>query len=671
MRTHANRAQSNIDLRRSALTEGSNVIQASPETDNSEGDKTPAGDLKDIKNGVYEGCPDDLYAAAKRVLVADFAGELKLSEADKQLMISLVAGQSKEPEAPAVTNTVPQPVAVPLTDDLVKQAKSIIDSKHIIEALVKNSKPKDTDLMPGNEKRDEHLDEWKKNILANYNELMKTSQQEVFDLETKYGAGKRTEDLTNNLAYLHLKEEKLDYRSKKISNRQSRKGADKRKHKRDLKTEWHDTKKQIKNSEFVESENSSDDAEQMVGRQPRADYSKNIVNDYDQKKEEKEKSISNKRDEIHDKRRGLGKFFAGIVRYLRKHVKVDTGYENDYAVVLDPAKDFNFNYNGQNYSFQFAEITEDDITPLVIPRAKDSIVDMAPDNAPGNVFSRIKSLDANASTQTKKAYQDAAAPEIGDTSVEGLKSSREADQKQKTKDDLEAKYGDLYGFKTTAGEWTGANGDQMGDGKPYDGRGYARPETRTAFYYWIQTHMPDQVDDVEVLWDNDKKIFKEKMNKSDLGGKSSTDNDADEKKYNKQAAKAKELNDLIQDGGDDASLGGWDIDKVKQKLLVELSLQIIAPQKWMEGGAGTADIKVNNEYNDAGAVKKEQEKINSNKTGDVRTFVERQGKYNEADPKRYSGYDETTGTYLKNPDLRDKVDEELTWMINYKVRVLQ
>jgi hypothetical protein len=649
-----------------------NLIQRMPENGNGDSDneppvsenevpKTPEEELADLKQALSEGCSyDEVYPEARKILIAELANQISLNTEDRKLLISIVSGKGE-------VEIEKRPQEITPTEDMFKNAKEIITNKGIIDALIKNSQPAGTDLLSGNSNRGDDLEKWRENIMKNYEALMNTSENEYFDMESEKGAYKRTRDLTLALNALKIKKIRLEYRSAKITNRQTRTGKDKRQHRRTLRQ----TKKQdinkVRNS-FQELSGKDYDAlsEDMLGRQPKDKYKDDIAFTYDTDRGEIKSDI----EDLHEKiRTQKGKS-------LEKHGKASFGdigpAVNDYAPILDPKKDFSFIYKGEKYQFKFATIQPEDITPLVTPRANDSIIDKAPQGVETNIYSRLQGLDAQAAAHDNKQMDALYLHELNEVTVTNssnpstLRKAWSAQQAGQRRQELSDNYTALYNLKTDWDSWTTQNQSKMDEGIEYDKFGMATPTTMDAFYYWLGGHTPEKIDDVPIVWDEKEMKFKTK-DEAPSGGKADDVYQTELAAYQKQVDKVAELNNLIKGGGKEP-IAGYVIDQVKLRFLIELSEQYIEPQKWAEG-AGTADIEINKEFQKAGTVKEGKEKTNLGQTTNVNTFVERQGEYNQAPEKRYGGYDETSGGYLRIPNNDHPVSEKLIWMVNYKIKV--
>lgn len=565
---------------------------------------------------------------------------------------------------------------VPATEETLAAVIKIVANKNIIELLIRNSMPESADVSADSYSRVEVLQQWRTNIMNNYNALVKTTEKEFFDFETKRGAAERDEKLISSLKNMDVYQAKLDYKSEQITNRKTNSGEDQRNTKDRLQNERDAKIGEINKSYKGKAKSSKGLPLDVIGRTSKEQHVKDnrILQTYNWDAEDKLDAIDKKQQEIHDKRSKFGQFFSNI---SRKVGKLFPGKINTASLdkKIDPVKDFAFALGRNQYKFNFAPITLDQITPLITPRAKDSIVDSAPDKVDDkNIYSRIKGLDKLAGDKSDEEMDDAYKKEVSSLVVGGtlqkpadMKKTWEADQDKKARQDLKDKYKDLYDLQPELGD--GHTGEYDKDNE-YDKEGIATQATRDNFYKWLEIYTPKKVDGVEIEWDSKKKLFKSKI-PGKASGKATEEIDKDNAKLLTQTNKANELNAIIKVGNEER-LAKWDMDKIKMLFLTEWSLEMIEPQRWQ------ADLDITDEGVMKGGRLKGQASqlagaykavsVSNASKGNIRSFLEGEGVYNQADPKRDSRYDEKSGKYIRKPaEDADKISEELIWMINYKV----
>lgn len=562
--------------------------------------------------------------------------------------LQLLSGKTNE-------NTLFKPfpeVPIVPTDGEMTEVRKVMDEKRIIESIVENSKPSNADLTDFNDDRDKVLEQWKANIVKNYNDLVETANDEVFDLETQKGDVDRSNTYNKQLLKADRKLAKLSYREQMIDSRKDKSlTKDKRKTLKNAKKE----KLSALDELYADKQISQDDAltDNMIGRQDEEMYKDNVATNIDEVKQDKEKQIDAAYKRIQDKRSPIGKIMAKIFGYARKNVTISLGGKKEYGKIIDPDKMFKFNTSDASYRFELRKITENDVTALVIPRAKDSIVDAT--SSGESVYANIKKIDDSEGDKDKK--QEEFQEVIGDYKPEYTASNKEAYTEWETnqatleKEELTGHYIGLYGLKTDFDEWKEANQKRIDKGE-FDSEGNASAATRTSLYEWLSTHTPNSVDGVAVQWDNTEMRFAP-MDINEAA----------------QGAKAEELNGMIGGGGPNAQIKGNEIDAIKLKFLVGLSQQYIEPQKWSQT-YDAPTTEAGEKYKSAGGIKKGSETNKLDDHTSARKFVQNQGLYNTSDAKRYSDYGTQSPNYVppKEGD-EPKVEDRLTWMVDYKVQV--
>ena len=563
----------------------------------------------------------------------------------------------------------------------------IINQKQILYWLVVNSKPSEGSTAYNDEEGYKTVAKWRENILKNYNELSKLADDEVFDFESGKGRHESLIEQYELMRQLELEISKKQEKSARITNRKTKPRTER---KNDNKTE--EANKTIRDKGINEKYDKKiseggvgSQSDEMLGRQPRSNYYEYGANTREiqllqDDVESAEQEILNKKTKFGRGLRKFGQFFAQIGKNFMYEPK-------EFGKVVDPKKHFVLD---TTHIFRFLPITLNEITPLIAPRAKDSMID-AETPIQGDLYKNLKNVDKHIPeninpnddyvktvTQARATQFDANVPNMNIPSNDELKRANQSWEKSQQKladEDLEKKYKGLYNLYPTEFEWKEKKDVEVRNDESLYVNGRATEKTVTEFKAWLKAH-PDP----DIIWKGDKFELSDSK-KSDETWK----------------------NRLLDFNGYMTQLDGWQIDEIKIFILKEMSKRMINEQKWM-----IQDLDRSNELDTAGEAKSSATDVEQNKQigkeGDDKNaltmtgFVQA-GVYNQEEQKRHYSYgsklfEEPKDKYIPDPQdpkaLRnqtekdednfpfqnakkdvEKVDELINWKIDYKVEVLK
>lgn len=517
----------------------------------------------------------------------------------------------------------------------------------IIQKIVRITQPEGKKLLgdPLN-KTHEVLEEWKENILGSFNKLVSENRDDLFLTETKNSQLNEFKDEADIIA-------NISYKKSKKRNRQNKK---------ELKQDRDNIKE--KTSEYVADQREmagakGDDVDEVIG----------YVSNQDQTDINTEENWLDS--EIDGLKNGFGNTLDATGEWYSDHTRLRPESEK----FIDPSILFSLS---SGKAFKINLITLEDITALVTPRSKDSIIDKNPDKA----FEEVSKIDKEklAKEWDSLTFEQKVFLVEHNMAIMRLTSERyiadngqlggpiESGHNKSFWDNLKDRHREKatfywkefqYGEKidqnlvrSKESEW---REEQEKDGNKHLSDQYSKlyhlfPDKGN----WKENKI-ENVDDPDVR-EKDPRYFSQNGDEYIASNETMT-----------------EFHEWLRSKGEDPDktkgveeqMSGWDIDKVKIDVLSGMSKEIINEQKWaITPGGGPLDA-----HNDAGTEKDEyiQERLGANDLSMV-GFGEA-GVYNEEKEKRYPGYGQGT-SYIEKIDSEEKVKERIIWMIDYDVELV-
>ena len=542
----------------------------------------------------------------------------------------------------------------------------------IIQKLVRLSKPKGKELFNDNiNYPHDVIIEWKENIFNNFNKLLtKENHDFILDSETKSSALKSEIEKVKKIAQLSYKIDK--------------KRSEDRKGKKDAKTkrnEIYEKWDKYEEQETLKFNTDDSNSTEMIGLITREEYEENLIEE-----EWIEKEIKRLEKKLSNERSGFANFFVSAYKWLSKVIQPSTRKESDRY--LDPEVLFTINDGNEKVPYFIHPLNSiDDLTALVTPRARDSIIDRS------DIFDEE---DSKVTDDNLKIIQD-------------LNDIDEYNIDEEDWEDLDEKHQNII-QKTKYETISEEDLKKVENKKEEDGN------FDELIQYWWDSYLSAN-DKAKIMIDISDLEFKDIQNKLTKQYKDEvfdtwqTDQDTERvnnlkehysrlyflfedegdwmiKKFHKTTDEEydvagnatqqtmKKFHDWITAKGknpDDISevkpkMTGWEIDNVKLGVLVEMSKNIIHEQKWAITPESTAYSK---EHEKAGNEKTSYIDDQLDNSEDKMVGFAKTGKYNEVAQKRYPSYG-PNGGYIPPTSNESTlpINEEIIWMINYSVELI-